>query len=201
MLRIVRHPGPHWFYVHVNSGGPQRPYIAFEYTLASDPGIETVRVDAEPDADEAVQMWLEDIRAGLAEGLNHATIRDQYGRLCGVKSMISLLNWHPVDTTSEGTRQLCRGSFALDLCHFTYPLPSFDPVWRTDLVVRLTQAIAERGAYDRLPILADALEEAGCENSLLLAHCRECPDHTPSCWAVDWILSPPNQPDVDGRRP
>jgi hypothetical protein len=146
-------------------------------------------------------MWLGDVRAGLADGLDHISLRERYGRLCGVRVEITALNSHPADTTPEGTRQLCRGSFALDLCHFTYPLPSFNPAWRTDSVFGLARSIAEQGAFDRLPILADALEEAGCEDTLMLAHCRECPDHAPRCWAVDWILDLPHEPTDPGRSP
>src|SRR5262245_43579106 len=50
-----------------------------------------------------------------------------------------------------------------------------------------------REAYDKrdfsnLPIIADALEEAGCDNTTLLAHLREDREHWRGCWAVDLIL-------------
>jgi hypothetical protein len=43
-------------------------------------------------------------------------------------------------------------------------------------------------AFDRLPILADALEEAGCDEPALLAHCRSDGPHVRGCWAVDLVL-------------
>jgi hypothetical protein len=46
----------------------------------------------------------------------------------------------------------------------------------------------EERAYDRLPILADALEEAGCTNAEILAHCRELGEHVRGCWVVDAVL-------------
>ncbi len=46
--------------------------------------------------------------------------------------------------------------------------------WREGTVVRLAQEIYDGRHFDRLPILADALEEAGCDNAEVLAHCREC---------------------------
>jgi hypothetical protein len=52
----------------------------------------------------------------------------------------------------------------------------------------LAQAIYEERAFDRLPILADALEESGCYNADLLAHCRSDGPHVRGCWAVDLVL-------------
>jgi hypothetical protein len=60
--------------------------------------------------------------------------------------------------------------------------------WRTSTTVSLAQAIYEDRAFDRLPILADALEEAGCDNTDLLAHCRGDGPHVRGCWVVDLLL-------------
>jgi hypothetical protein len=43
--------------------------------------------------------------------------------------------------------------------------------------------------FSAMPILADALEEAGCDNPDLLGHCRNEGSHVRGCWAVDLILS------------
>jgi hypothetical protein len=43
-------------------------------------------------------------------------------------------------------------------------------------------------AFDRMPILAGALEEGGCTNADILAHCRELGPHVRECWAVELIL-------------
>ena len=45
-------------------------------------------------------------------------------------------------------------------------------VWNDGTVVKMAQAIYDERAFDRLPVLADALEEAGCTNADILAHCR-----------------------------
>lgn len=65
------------------------------------------------------------------------------------------------------------------------------PSWLTlsnGTVVKLAQAIYSAPAFDRLPILADALEEAGCANADILAHCRQPGEHVRGCWVVDLIL-------------
>jgi hypothetical protein len=68
---------------------------------------------------------------------------------------------------------------------------SIDPAWLTwndSTVQKLALAIYVERAFGRLPILADALEEAGCGDEELLAHCRGEGPHVRGCWAVDLIL-------------
>lgn len=65
---------------------------------------------------------------------------------------------------------------------------TFAPQWRTDNVLGLAQAIYEDRAFDRLPILADALEDAGCDSADLLNHCRGQGPHARGCFVVDLIL-------------
>jgi hypothetical protein len=63
-----------------------------------------------------------------------------------------------------------------------------DPTWLTSTVTSLAQAIYTDRAFDRLPILADALEDAGCTNQDILAHCRSNGEHARGCWVVDLLL-------------
>jgi hypothetical protein len=55
-------------------------------------------------------------------------------------------------------------------------------------VVKLAQAIYDERAFNRLPILADALEEAGCTTAEILNHCRQPGEHVRGCWVVNAIL-------------
>lgn len=68
-----------------------------------------------------------------------------------------------------------------------YGVP-FDAGWRTATVNEIAQAIAAEAAFDRLPILADALEDGGCTNAAILEHCRAGGEHVRGCWVVDLIL-------------
>lgn len=63
------------------------------------------------------------------------------------------------------------------------------PLWLTQIVVALATGIAIDCAFDRLPILADALEEAGCDDVEMLNHCRGDKQHKQGCWVVDLVLS------------
>lgn len=63
-----------------------------------------------------------------------------------------------------------------------------NPAWRTSPVVGLARAIDNERAFDRLAILADALEEAGCDQPVILSHCRQPGPHVSGCWVVELIL-------------
>jgi len=60
--------------------------------------------------------------------------------------------------------------------------------WNDGTVRRIAERIYEERAFDRLPILADALLDAGCDHEPILAHCRSEGPHMKGCWAVDLIL-------------
>lgn len=68
--------------------------------------------------------------------------------------------------------------------------------WEGGTVRRLAQAIYDERAWDGMPALGDALEEAGCDAQLVLSHCREphpahqspATGHSRGCWALDWLL-------------
>jgi hypothetical protein len=70
------------------------------------------------------------------------------------------------------------------------PFP-LNPAWLTGqggTIPKLAQAIYDERAFDRLPILADALEDAGCNNADILTHCRGPGPHIRGCWLLDLIL-------------
>jgi hypothetical protein len=65
----------------------------------------------------------------------------------------------------------------------------FDASWRTSTVVALTRAVHESRDFFAMPILADALQDAGCDSDAILNHCRD-PNtpHVRGCWVVDLVL-------------
>jgi hypothetical protein len=60
--------------------------------------------------------------------------------------------------------------------------------WRSGMIPQLAQAIYTDRAFDRLPLLADALEDAGCTDAAILEHCRGPGPHVRGCWVVDLLL-------------
>jgi hypothetical protein len=67
------------------------------------------------------------------------------------------------------------------------PAPVCAPAWRTTDVLSLARLVRE-GDTSLLPILADALQDAGCDEDRVLDHCRSAETHTSACWVPDLIL-------------
>ena len=60
--------------------------------------------------------------------------------------------------------------------------------WFTSDVLLLARGVYADRAFDRMPILADALQDAGCDDDDILNHCREAREHARGCWVVDLLL-------------
>jgi hypothetical protein len=60
--------------------------------------------------------------------------------------------------------------------------------WSAGQVPHFAHALYDEGRFDELPYLADALEDAGCDDAELLAHLRGPGPHVRGCWALDIVL-------------
>lgn len=68
---------------------------------------------------------------------------------------------------------------------------AISPIWRTwneGAARKLARVIHADRSFDQLPILGDALEEAGCDDEAILAHCRESGVHVRGCWVLELLL-------------
>jgi hypothetical protein len=70
-----------------------------------------------------------------------------------------------------------------------FRLVTIYPSWQTPDVTAIAQSIYQEHAFERMPILADALEDAGCDNADILNHCRQAGEHVHGCWVVDLIVA------------
>jgi hypothetical protein len=66
---------------------------------------------------------------------------------------------------------------------------TFSPSWRTDTAVSLARTMYESCDFSAMPILADALQDAGCDRADILSHCRQPGEHVRGCWVVDLVLA------------
>lgn len=65
---------------------------------------------------------------------------------------------------------------------------TLDPGWLTANVVGVARTIYEQRSFQQMPILADALEDAGCTIADILHHCRQPGEHVRGCWVLDLLL-------------
>jgi hypothetical protein len=94
---------------------------------------------------------------------------------------------HELETGGAPASRMCR--LLDDVFGNPFHPVAFDPSWRTATAVGLAQSMYESRDFAAMPILADALEEAGCDSPDVLAHCRD-PNgvHVRGCWVVDLVL-------------
>jgi len=78
---------------------------------------------------------------------------------------------------------LLRDVFGNPFCHVT-----FSSSWRTETAITLAQQMYEARDFSAMPILADALQDAGCDSADALDHCRGPGPHVRGCWVVDLVL-------------
>src|SRR5262249_419858 len=65
--------------------------------------------------------------------------------------------------------------------------PTLEAGWITSASRNIAEGIYRDGAFERLPLLADALEEGGCTEAEVLTHCRGPGPHVRGCWVVDLL--------------
>ena len=92
---------------------------------------------------------------------------------------------NPLNETEERLHQL-------QLVHDIFGNPfrpvALSPEWRTDTALALSRTMYDQRDFSAMPILADALQDAGCDNDDILNHCRGPGPHVRGCWVVDLVL-------------
>jgi hypothetical protein len=71
---------------------------------------------------------------------------------------------------------------------FPFRPATFDPSWLTSTVTALAEQMYDSRDFTPMPILADALQDAGCTNDDVLNHCCGPGPHVRGCWVVDLVL-------------
>jgi hypothetical protein len=106
--------------------------------------------------------------------------------------------WNARSSTARGAEQTVMDSVMKGHCDLfrevfgnPYRSVAVDHTWLTwgeGRVLQAAQALYDDRAFDRLPLLADALEDAGCDDAAILCHCRSGGEHVRGCWVVDLLL-------------
>src|SRR5262245_10582006 len=119
-----------------------------------------------------------------------ATAPDPWEAATGVVEAVGYLGWEYYEEGREreqGQTRLLRDIFG-PLAFRPVPVDSSLLKWKDSTVAKLAQAIYEERRFADLPILADALEDAGCDNEEMLHHCRLAEEHVRGCWILDLLL-------------
>jgi hypothetical protein len=90
---------------------------------------------------------------------------------------------------TEEAETAVQADFVRDIFGNPFRPPTFAPEWRTDTAVTLARTMYESREFSAMPILADALQDAGCDDEDILAHCRDAGQvHVRGCWVIDLVL-------------
>jgi hypothetical protein len=105
-------------------------------------------------------------------------VREKYGRLKAVGlGLLKLVAGHP--NLQDESRQHQSPSLRE---------AQIDDDWLTSTVVALARQMYESRDFGAMPILADALQDAGCDSDDILDHCRGDGPHVRGCWVIDLVL-------------
>jgi hypothetical protein len=115
--------------------------------------------------------------SGVADAPRHSDLGSQ------IADAVASVRVIAAETETTAQAELLREVFGNPFEPIT-----FAPGWGSETVRLLAGGVYEQIAFDRMPILADALEEAGCDNPNILNHCRGPGPHIKGCWVVDLIL-------------
>jgi hypothetical protein len=89
---------------------------------------------------------------------------------------------------SKDAEHAAQSELVRDLFSSPLRLVALDLKWRTDIVLSLASQMYDLREFSAMPILADTLQDAGCDNTDILDHCRGPGQHVRGCWVVDLIL-------------
>jgi hypothetical protein len=95
---------------------------------------------------------------------------------------------HALGECFEGPEEQAQCAILRDMFPKPFGSVTFSPCWRTDVVLALASQMYESRDFSAMPILADALQDAGCENEDILNHCRSEGVHVRGCWVIDLSL-------------
>lgn len=95
---------------------------------------------------------------------------------------------YPLWAFTGGTERAAQAALLHEVFGNPYRPVAINADWLTPDVVSQAEAIYAGRAFEGMPALGDALEEAGCRGLDIIYHCREPREHVRGCWVIDAIL-------------
>jgi hypothetical protein len=144
---------------------------------------------ASPNSLQETWEQVEDVLAYLDARHNGVGSGTEFSALLDIATVRWLADWPQEEGATAWTdERQAQAVLVREVFGNPFRLVSLDPAWRTPAILHLAQAVYDDRAFDHLPILADALEEAGGTNGEVLDHCRSPGPHVRGCWVVDLVL-------------
>jgi hypothetical protein len=141
------------------------------YVYHSDPAGDPAKNAANPDAEAATQVW------------GNAAHFETYVAIHVTRTL------PPEGGPGRNDAYAAACNLLRDIFGNPFRPLTFSPDWRTDTVVALAQQMYDSREFSAMPILADALQDAGCDSHNILNHCRDLNQvHVRGCWVVDLVL-------------
>src|SRR5262249_13844848 len=123
----------------------------------------------------------------------NAAYAAQFNQMAALGIPFSSPQWSAASSQTRSAEQSAQCAIIRDLIGPLLFRPhAVDPAWlacNDASASKLAQTIYDERTYDQMPILADALEDAGCSDAETLAHLRGPGPHVRGCWVVDLLLS------------
>jgi hypothetical protein len=94
---------------------------------------------------------------------------------------------HSLSSTPEHIAAYCQ--IIRDIMGNPFHAVAFAPDWQTSTAIAIARQMYDTRDFAAMPILADALQDAGCEEAAVLDHCRGPGSHVRGCWVVDHVLA------------
>jgi hypothetical protein len=135
------------------------------------------------DTERQIHRWAEAVAVAYATRV----VTPDYP---SIVSMAADAAWH-IHRSAQRNPNPRLSDLVRDIFGNPFRAAALDHAWLAShdgTVPNLAKAIYDDRAFDRLPILADALEDAGCADAAILDHCRSGGEHVRGCWVIDLLL-------------
>ena len=154
---------------------------------------ELTHIRGEPEAIAEIERGLRDLDVPLAPKTDPDPLFEVHEEWCS----IAHLTYFPFSGATPNYRRIRPEEHVLEYLHECFPNPYHDVRFASDWLDRTVAGVAkhihESHEFGMMPVLADALEEAGCDKPRILDHCRGKHPHIRGCWVLDAILHPPRR--------
>jgi hypothetical protein len=135
------------------------------------------------------EVWADADWRGTSEGMLARALTGKTVLTAAIQT-----SWHASYLVGGATlhseqERIAQGALLRDIVGNPFRPVVFSRKWRTDTVLALSRQMYESRDFGAMPILADALQDAGCDSEDILLHCRDATlAHVRGCWVVDLVL-------------